>query len=205
MMFRYSRYTLIFVLVLMYCACSSPEDPSKRYQNNVPAPEPPVKQEKARQLPPSLKEKATAKQQDFGPQPTPRKALEAYAMVLSKRIKRSDLGVYSPETQRFLSQWKVTDQQQRNELNDLLKVFDRQETHQTLDRAVIRFPIKHRHAAPYFFSKGAKGWMLDLNAMNKNIGFNHKNQWFLRNQDHSFMFGFDDWRFDTNGFPTGKK
>jgi len=206
MMFQRFFGLMSMAVLCMLCACTTAEDPSKEFQSNVPAPEPVRKAEKTPPLPPSLQQAGNATQAgDFGAQPTPKRALEKYALILSKRIKTTNLGVYSPETQRFLSSWRVTDQQQRNELNDLLKVLALQEVRQTLDRAVIRFPIKHRNAAPYFLVRDAKGWRLDLNAMSKNIGFNQHDQWFLRNQDHTFMFGFDDWRFDTNGFPSGRK
>ena len=196
----------VAVLVIALVACTSPEDPSKQFQSNIPAPEPAQKTGKTPPVPPSLKEAMNRPDaNDFGPQPSPKRVLQKYAIILSKRIKTPTLGLYSPDTQRFLSSWKVTDRQQRNELNDLLKVLPFQEIKQTLDRAVIRFPVKFRHAAPYFIFRSSKGWVLDLVAMNKNIGFNQNNQWFLRNQDHQYMFGFDDWRFDTNGFPAGNK
>jgi hypothetical protein len=43
--------------------------------------------------------------------------------------------------------------------------------------------------------------MLDFAAMSRLIGFNHRNQWFFRTLDHSYMFGFADTGFDRNGFP----
>jgi len=44
--------------------------------------------------------------------------------------------------------------------------------------------------------------MLDFAAMNRSVGFNHKNQWFFRTSEHDFMFAFNDIVFDRNGFLT---
>jgi hypothetical protein len=65
----------------------------------------------------------------------------------------------------------------------------------------MRYPVSNRHAHPFFFRRGERGWMLDFAAMNRTIGFNHKNQWFFRTTDHPFMFGFEDLTFDRHGFP----
>jgi len=43
--------------------------------------------------------------------------------------------------------------------------------------------------------------MLDFAAMNRSVGFNHKNQWYFRTSEHDFMFAFNDMVFDRNGFP----
>jgi hypothetical protein len=73
---------------------------------------------------------------------------------------------------------------------------------QELDgRAVIRFPVAERGCAPYFLVRGEQGWMLDFASMSILVGFNHRNQWHMRNLDHPFMFAFEDWRFDQHGFP----
>ena len=56
-------------------------------------------------------------------------------------------------------------------------------------------------ASPFFLEKGRQGWMLDFVSMSKLIGFNHKNQWHLRQRNHKYMFGFKGISFDKNGFP----
>jgi hypothetical protein len=52
-----------------------------------------------------------------------------------------------------------------------------------------------------FFRQRPDGWMLDFAAMNRSVGFSHKNQWFFRISEHDFMFVFNDMVFDRNGFP----
>jgi hypothetical protein len=58
--------------------------------------------------------------------------------------------------------------------------------------------------------------MLDFASMSRFLGFNHRNQWHLKDLEHPYtpkdpyaprdpyMFGFHDWRFDANGFPHPK-
>ncbi|MGB5421415.1 MAG: TPM domain-containing protein [Desulfobacterales bacterium] len=137
----------------------------------------------------------------FGPQSTPQKALETYKMVLRNHVKDPELTLYTKETRRFLRQWLVTDAQQDNELNAIVRNGGAGEVILSEDRAVIRFPLSNRQASPFFFRKGPDGWMLDFAAMNHSVGFNHKNQWFFRTSEHDFMFAFNDMVFDRNGFP----
>ncbi len=64
--------------------------------------------------------------------------------------------------------------------------------------------IERRQMTPFFLEKGNQGWMMDVASMNKLIGFNHKNQWHLRQPNHKYMFGFKDVYFDKNGYPHKK-
>jgi len=73
------------------------------------------------------------------------------------------------------------------------------------ERAVVRFPVTERRAAPYLLRRGATGWQLDVATMSRLVGFNHKNQWFFRSLDHEFMFGFTDLDFDRHGFPQPRR
>ncbi|HFB83884.1 MAG TPA: TPM domain-containing protein [Thermodesulfatator sp.] len=136
----------------------------------------------------------------FGPQPTPLAVLEKYKQVLKLHIKAADLGLYTPETQRFFRQWLVTDAQQENALKSLLKA-PPAEVIILGDRAVIRFPVEQREYPPYFLRRDQQGWMLDFATMNRAIQFNHLNQWHFRTLEHPYMFGFKDLIFDDNGFP----
>lgn len=136
---------------------------------------------------------------EFDAQPSPARALEEYKKVLRTHIKDPQLGLFTPETRDFLAKWVVTDAQQDNELRSLA-----QSTPEKIiiseDRAVIRFPAANRNQAPYFLQKGPEGWMLDFWTMTNVIQMNHKNMWFFKKQDHLYMFGFADWRFDQTGF-----
>ena len=137
----------------------------------------------------------------YAAQPTPRQTLAMYVQVLEEHVKDPDLGIYTADTRGFFRQWLVTDAQQDNERRTLEKIRDKAKTSISGDLAVIRFPAAGRHASPYFFRLGRRGWMLDFHAMSRIIGFNHKNQWFFRSTDHPFMFAFQDRVFDRHGFP----
>jgi hypothetical protein len=142
---------------------------------------------------------------DFGPQPTPIRALEKYKQVLLLHVKDPNLGLFTPNTREFFSKWVVTDAQQDNELRELERAAQEPRIFKNQDRAVIRFPIRNRHNSPYFLRKNLDGWMLDFASMSQIIGFNHKNQWFFRTKDHPFMFAFQDIAFDSAGFPGQRK
>ncbi len=78
---------------------------------------------------------------EFGPQPSPELSLEAQKKVLRLHIKDPNLGLYTPGTRKFFSQWVVTDAQQSNELKHLesgkpAKLFI------SGSRSVIRFLFK---------------------------------------------------------------
>jgi len=137
----------------------------------------------------------------FGAQPSAEQVLAAYLEVLRGRIKDPGLGLYSPETREFFRKWLVTDAQQDNERRTLEAHIGQGQVLQRDGRAVIRFPISKRSMAPYFLVRGEEGWMLDFATMSILVGFNHRNQWHLRSFDHPFMFAFEDWQFDRNGFP----
>ena len=137
----------------------------------------------------------------FVAQPTPRQTLERYLEVLREQVKDPQLSLYTPETRVFFAKWLVTDAQQENERKGLEKNLPESEERIAGDLAVLRFPVDNRQAAPYLFRQSADGWQLDMAAMSRLIGFNHKNQWFFRAVDHEFIFAFDDVKFDGNGFP----
>ncbi|MCK9173105.1 MAG: YgcG family protein [Desulfuromonas sp.] len=141
----------------------------------------------------------------YQPQPTPLESLALYLEVLRARIKAPQLPLYSPSSRDFFASWLVTDAQQAN-AQALLEAHwaeaeVRTGTVQHEQLAVIRFPVTRRGCAPYLLRRVAAGWQLDFAAMHQLLGFNHNNQWFMRRQDHAFMFAFRDWRFDRQGFP----
>lgn len=136
----------------------------------------------------------------YGPKDTPQMALEAYKSVLRSHIKDPDLGLYTVASRVFFRRWLVTDAQQDNELRSLESMADAGQVYAEDNKAVIRFPLGDRRFSPFFFRRGADGWMIDFAGMHHAIGFNHKNQWFFRSRDHEFMFAFNDLSFDRHGF-----
>ncbi len=137
---------------------------------------------------------------DVRAQASPEEALAAYVSVLKAHIKNPQLGLYTPETRIFLADWVVTDAQQDNELRDIEKGVPEKIIIEG-ERAVIRYSVKERTRAPFFLQKGAAGWMFDFKTMAEVIRMNHKNKWHFCQRDHHYMFGFNDWYFDKNGFP----
>lgn len=148
--------------------------------------------------------RSMVKKDDFPPQPTPLGTLGLYRRILRDHLKESGLGLYTPETRQFLHRWLVTDAQQDNELRALLEVWNSAKVIINGPRAVVRFPLEARRNPPYFLCRREKGWQLDLAAMNRLVGFNHRNQWHFRNLGHGYMFAFADWQFDNNGIPHRK-
>jgi hypothetical protein len=152
----------------------------------------------------TIEKQASPPARKYSAQPSVQDALDKYIEVLRLHIKAPDLGLYTPETRKFFSDWVVTDAQQDNELRDITRAMPTAEilTKDTL--AVIRFSPDDRQASPFFLEKGSRGWMMDFASMSKLIGFNHKNQWHLRQTNHKYMFGFKEIYFDKNGFPHKK-
>ncbi len=137
----------------------------------------------------------------FMPQATPLLTLAVYREVLRGHVKDPELPLYTEETRQFFHRWLVTDVQQDNELRGLEEAWGEAEVIVNGPLAVIRFPLESHQNSPYFLRRHKEGWQLDLAAMNRLVGFNHRNQWHFNNLDHGYMFGFGDWQFDTSGFP----
>lgn len=152
----------------------------------------------------TLKKDSVENPEAFLPGSTPEQTLQRYRQVLALHIKDPNLGLYTPQTKKFFSNWVVTDGQQNNELRSLQ---NHPEYHILIDRnrAVIRYPVAERLLPPYFMELGDDGWMLDFWTMSQTIRMNHKNQWHLVKNKHPYMFGFVGWRFDKNGFPHENK
>lgn len=150
---------------------------------------------------PEAANSSKADDETFLPQATPIATLDSYRSSLAARNKNPNLAIYTPESREFFGQWLVTDAQQKNALRTLEESLPTAEVIQLNDLAVIRFPVSSRQASPYFLRNSSAGWQLDFVAMNQTIGFNHRNQWHFRVQEHPFSFAFKDWRIDANGFP----
>lgn len=140
----------------------------------------------------------------FQPQETPQETLAAYRLALQGHIKDPDLPLFTPKTREFFRNWVVTDAQQDNELRTL-GAAPEPEVRSSGMHAVVRYPIEARTHAPYFLSRSEHGWQLDFATMSEVLQMNHENMWMMRIMVHPYMFAFDDWRFDDNGFPIGRK
>ena len=154
----------------------------------------------------ALTEKTAERQKTGSPEQyqagaSPLETLHSYRDSLARRSKDPQLGIFTPESREFFSQWLVTDAQQQNALRILEAALPAAEVIAQDNRAVIRFPADNRRASPYFLRLAPEGWQLDFVTMTKSIVFNHRNQWHFSSREHPYMFGFSDWRFDTNGFP----
>ncbi len=128
---------------------------------------------------------------NLGAQPTPEAALRAYLRVLESRVKDPDLALFTPESRRMLAGRTVRDDQQALELRSLRPAIGSITLRQRGDRAVVRFGSQHRRIPPYFFRRGADGWMLDLATPRRILVFNQANEWSFRSRDHEYAFAFD--------------
>jgi uncharacterized protein len=152
----------------------------------------------------AMEKGASPLSKEYLAQPSVKDTLDKYIEILRLHIKDPDLNIYTPETRKFFSNWVVTDAQQDNELQVLEGAMSTAEVFTKDNLAVIRFSPDLRQASPFFLVKDSQGWMLDFASMNKLVGFNHKNQWHLRERNHKYMFGFKEVYFDKNGFPHKK-
>ena len=152
----------------------------------------------------SIEKEASLLSKQYPAQPSVKDALDKYIEILRLHIKDPNLGIYTPETRKFLSKWVVTDAQQDNELQVINRAMPFAEIFTKDNLAVVMFAPDLRQASPFFLEKGNRGWMLDFASMSKLIGFNHKNQWHLRQNNHKYLFGFKEVYFDKNGFPHKK-
>lgn len=154
-----------------------------------------------RPAPSALPDRAPVDRQGFAAGADPLATLHGYLQVLAGRVKDPDLALYTPESRRFFRGWLVTDAQQAHEFRQLSAVLPRARVFVSGNRAVIRFPVADRQAAPYLLERQEVGWMLDFAGMHRWIGFNHQNQWHCTTLDHPYRFAFTDLRFDRHGFP----
>jgi uncharacterized protein len=152
----------------------------------------------------TIEKQASPLAKNYPAQASVQEVLDKYMEVLRLHIKDPNLGIYTPESRRFFSQWVVSDAQQDNELRIINRAMSMIEIFIKDNLGVISFSPDDRQASPFFLEKGGQGWMIDFASMNELIGFNHKNQWHLRRKDHEYMFGFKGIYFDKNGFPHKK-
>ena len=139
----------------------------------------------------------------FSAAESPAETLSRYFLVLDQRIRNPDLDLYTPATRRMLSNWQTSEAQMAN----LVSTFERcraEEARVDSGRrfAVIRYPIAQRQCSPWFFEFIDGAWALDLTMMQRAIRFGRNSAWrFDQDADHPYAFAFEDWTFDSQGFP----
>jgi len=138
---------------------------------------------------------------------TPEATLKAYMAAMQTRNRDADLDLYTPATRTMLRRWTMTPAQ----MDNIVRTY--RQCHAELAksgpesrRAVIRYPIRERACAPWFFQRDDSSWRLDLTMMQSAIRFGRSNAWrFDMSVAHDYRFAFEDWNFDKNGFPVSKR
>lgn len=133
----------------------------------------------------------------------PETTLDAYIAAMAGHNDSAGLPIYTAETQAMLRDWTMTPAQMdnvvrsnRNCPRDAIRI-DR-----TQGLAVVRYSVTSRKCSPFFLRRIGQAWRLDLAAQQKHIRFNHRNYWrFVDGPPPEYAFAFDDWTFDTHGFP----
>lgn len=134
---------------------------------------------------------------------TPEQTLQQYFTAMSNRNSDPALPIYSPESQAMLRDGLMTPAQMDNLVQTYRRCQPQPARFDAARRlAVIRYPIRQRRCAPWFFTHSDGAWQLDLTMMRQAVRFGRDNSWhFARGVRHPYEFAFDDWRFDPNGFP----
>ncbi len=142
---------------------------------------------------------------------SPEETLQRYFRAMAARNASPDLAIYTPASRRMLQGWVMTPAQ----MDNVVKAYRRCHAEparfdQAARRAVIRYPIRERQCAPWFFeaadgaTDGAMGgdWALDLTMMQRAIRFGRDNSWhFAPTAEHAYTYAFQDWRLDAHGYP----
>jgi uncharacterized protein len=139
---------------------------------------------------------------DAAPESSPEATVAAYLAAMQRRNGRPDLSLFSQDSRAMLGSWTITPAQMDTVTRTYAKC-RRGETRldPSGDRAVLRYPIEQRQCAPWFLVREGGDWRLDLAASQTALRFNHRNEWRLAGAADGYRFGFNDWRFDHNGFP----
>lgn len=132
---------------------------------------------------------------------TPEETLESYFEAMDAKDTRPDLAIYTTDTQDVLAEFHITPAQMDGILG-AYRSCSAQPARVDGDLAVIRYPLNERTCSPWFFRRAKDGWRLDLATMSSVIGFGRNNSWhFAPGAEHDYGFAFQDWSFDTMGFP----
>ena len=134
---------------------------------------------------------------------SPGETLAAYLAAMEAHDAAADSALYTPESRAMLARWVMT----RAQMDNVVKTYrgcgtatERRDSSGAL--AVLRYPIAARQCSPWFFQRAGDDWQLDLTMMQSAIRFGRDNSWRLvPGVPHPYVFAFDDWRFDGNGFP----
>jgi uncharacterized protein len=134
---------------------------------------------------------------------SPAETLKRYLRAMAAHDAQPDLPLYTPETRAMLAGWVMTRAQMDNLVDSYRRCGASTERRDAAgDFAVIRYPIADRHCAPWFFRRVGAEWQLDLAVMQSAIRFGRNNAWRLVPEvRHPYGFAFDDWHFDSSGFP----
>lgn len=133
---------------------------------------------------------------------TPNGAVEAYLAAMARHDSSPDHPFYSRASQQLLRSWKVTDRQMDN-LVTSYRHCGHAETIESGSLAVVRYAPTRRRCSPWFLRNEGGQWRLELSAQQKLLRFGHHNAWHFAGNplSHAWGFAFEDWRFDSNGFP----
>jgi uncharacterized protein len=134
---------------------------------------------------------------------SPAAVLSQYLSRMQQRDPNPDLDIYTPATQRMLHGWVMTSAQMDNVVKTYRRCDAEAERVDSNGRyGVIRYPVKQRQCAPWFFEHSDGKWALDLTMMQRAIRFGRDNSWhFERGVDHPYEYAFADWSFDSLGYP----
>lgn len=134
---------------------------------------------------------------------SPATILAQYLARMQDRDANPALDIYTPATQRMLSDWVMTPAQ----MDNIVKTYrgcqaEVERIDPTGRYGVIRYPVRQRQCAPWFFENSDGSWALDLTMMQRAIRFGRDNSWhFDRGAEHPYGYAFADWSFDSQGFP----
>ena len=137
------------------------------------------------------------------PAESPEAALAAYFRAMDARNADPNLPIYSAETQAMLDGRIVTPAQMEMIVWTYRDCTAEPARHNDTGRlAVIRYAPGERGCAPWFFVRSGESWTLDLASMSQAIRFGRTNAWHRsENGFGDYLFAFEDWEFDGNGFP----
>jgi uncharacterized protein len=122
---------------------------------------------------------------------------------MQQRNANPELDIYSPATKKMLQDWVMTPAQ----MDNIVRTYrgcngESARIDDDRNYGVIRYAIRERQCAPWFFEKTGTDWTLDLTMMQRAIRFGRDNSWhFVRGEDHPYQFAFTDWRLDASGYP----
>jgi hypothetical protein len=140
----------------------------------------------------------------------PMESVEAYVRSAREGNLLRDPSLYTDASVRMLEARRVTQGQMANAVRSFetcKKHFDTIRYDNVRQRAVIRYRVGARTCHPWFLTRGdfSDSWQLDLAEMQRTVRFNRQNYWHLTAPDTPYRFGFDDWRFDDNGYPLARR